>query len=145
MLYNRSILHILPKNNCTERELAALLGILSSSLGRFLFLSLGRKSQRALFPKLLAEDLQSFPLPKQFAQQCDLLAQKTLEAEICTKDGSQEKILFARKAIDEETAKLYGLEDATWHSMRHSLEIQELQFHSSSRDPEGSWEGEEAA
>jgi hypothetical protein len=66
-LYNKSVLHILPRGVCTTVELKALLEILLSPLGSFVLMHTGRKSQRRLFPKILSADLRDFPIPKDFA------------------------------------------------------------------------------
>lgn len=61
--YNRSILHILAKDSTQAPLLPGLALFLNSKLAALYLAIWGRKSQRRLFPKLLAEDLRSFPLP----------------------------------------------------------------------------------
>jgi methylase of polypeptide subunit release factors len=62
-LYNKSILHI---GGASPEALRALLVILNSRLGTFILRTRGRKGARGLFPKILADDLKSFPLPPRF-------------------------------------------------------------------------------
>lgn len=63
-VYNRSVLQIKlvdPENN-TDR-LLALLGYLNSAIVSLHLLEVGRKSARALFPKLVIKDLKELPIP----------------------------------------------------------------------------------
>lgn len=62
-LYNRSVLHIRPREAHLEVELKALTVILNSRIASAVILSNGKKSQRRLFPKLLNADLKQFPVP----------------------------------------------------------------------------------
>lgn len=80
-LYNKSVLHILPKPNCGESELLALLAILNSKLASYIMRFLGRKTQRSIFPKIVNDDLRDFPLPQNFADSVktlSILAEKML-------------------------------------------------------------------
>ncbi|RMD87860.1 MAG: hypothetical protein D6808_00740 [Candidatus Dadabacteria bacterium] len=66
-LYTKSILHIIGKTQDLPKEwFMGLLGILNSRLGSFIILFQGRKSQRRLFPKIVNEDLKSFPIPRNY-------------------------------------------------------------------------------
>lgn len=73
-LYNRSILHIYGTGEGEQKRLQALLGILNSQFASCYFLLKGRKTQRRLFPKLVADDLRDFPIPL-----CILEEEKLLE------------------------------------------------------------------
>lgn len=73
-LYNRSILHILPKNKAAKDECLALTAILNSPLAAWWFRQKGKKTQRKLFPKLVNQDLKDFPIPINFATNCHKLA-----------------------------------------------------------------------
>ena len=66
-LYNKSVLHIIHKEQDKE-ALLALLAILNSKTASTILLIKGRKSQRQLFPKIVARDLQEFPLPNNFLE-----------------------------------------------------------------------------
>lgn len=70
-LYNKSVLHILGK----EQELLALLAIINSALGSYLVQNLGKKSARKLFPKIVLDDLKHLLLPKDFTRFLPELAQ----------------------------------------------------------------------
>jgi len=70
-LYNKSVLHI---GGASPEALRALLVILNSRLGTFILRTRGRKGARGLFPKILADDLKSFPLPARFERHIGRLA-----------------------------------------------------------------------
>ncbi len=63
--YNRSILHIHAKDSARAHLLPGLTLFLNSKLASLHLAIWGRKSQRRLFPKLLADDLRNFPLPSE--------------------------------------------------------------------------------
>lgn len=63
--YNRSILHIHAKDSAKAHLLPGLTLFLNSKLASLHLAIWGRKSQRRLFPKLLADDLRNFPLPSE--------------------------------------------------------------------------------
>lgn len=73
-LYNRSILHIIAKNNNYQDQTLALNNILNSKFASFLLLLMGRKTQRNLFPKILKSDLADFLLPPTFNDSYSCLA-----------------------------------------------------------------------
>jgi SAM-dependent methyltransferase len=62
-LYNKSILHILPRSSAAAELLFILLAAINSKFGSAYFLTHGRKTQRRLFPKIVNDDLKNFPLP----------------------------------------------------------------------------------
>lgn len=103
-LYNRSILHILPTRGCTQprKTLLALLLLLNSKMGSFYLRVCGRKTSRALFPKIVLEDLQCFPIPPNFKHATDLLSQ---EAERLLKDN----VSIVPDTVEMEIAALYDL------------------------------------
>lgn len=72
-LYNRSVLHILPKANATSADLIALAALLNSRLASFLILMRGRKSQRKIFPKIVNDDLSDFRVPRAWSSIVELL------------------------------------------------------------------------
>ena len=77
-LYNKSALHIIHKEQDKE-ALLAVLAILNSETASTILLIRGRKSQRQLFPKIVAKDLQEFPLPDNFLKIKEELAKLALE------------------------------------------------------------------
>lgn len=86
-LYNKSILHINAGPDASLSELFALLTLINSSLGSFIFSRQGRKSQRRLFPKLVNDDLKYFPIPGSFWQQIEALARVSRELSEATVSG----------------------------------------------------------
>lgn len=105
-LYNKSVIHVSHKQN-QEDDLLALLAILTSTVAALIINTLGRKSQRRLFPKLVLADLNSFPLPLAFKDeksQLALLARKLLAA------PHSEEALKIRRAINQTTCRLYKLD-----------------------------------
>lgn len=61
--YNRSILHILPKDEGQKELLQTVSCVLNSKFASCIIAYQGRKSQRQLFPKIVNGDLQEFPIP----------------------------------------------------------------------------------
>ena len=105
-IYNKSILHITPRNNqAQEIQMLALLGILSSNVAAFLINTLGRKSQRKLFPKLVLADLNSFPIPKTFNDISAQLAQLTKKV-ISSPDKNKNSEL---ENLNAAICKAYGV------------------------------------
>ena len=108
MLYNKSVLHILPRQPERRNLLLALLAVLNSSLASFIILQRGRKSQRKLFPKVVNDDLKDFPIPFSFFDKCQRLA--GMASDLCTPDGpAAEMVNAAQDEIDREVFKLYRL------------------------------------
>lgn len=103
-LYNRSILHIIPTRGCAQprQTLLALLLLLNSKIGSFYLRVCGRKSSRALFPKIVLDDLLSFPIPHDFQQTAPFLSQ---EAERLLHN----KISIIPDSIENRIAALYDL------------------------------------
>ncbi len=126
-LYNKSVLHIIPRNqinnkflpdfdrvpeenvSADEIDFLALLAILNSSLAGFIIQNFGRKSQRKLFPKIVNADLKSFPLPHTFAEVKITLSELTKEYFACTED--QKQLSNIQMKIDNSVLKAYGLKD----------------------------------
>ncbi|MFM1848020.1 MAG: hypothetical protein RL417_1494 [Pseudomonadota bacterium] len=98
-LYNKSILHIL---GGTPEVLRAIVGILNSKLGSFIFMTRGRKGSRTLFPKILAADLRDLPLPPSINTTASTLSAAVEELE---RSFSPRR----RGEIDELVYNLYGL------------------------------------
>ena len=65
-VYNRSVLHIICKKGVDAQAAWALGALLNSKFASEIVYYLGRKTQRTLFPKLVNDDLKSFPLPAPF-------------------------------------------------------------------------------
>jgi SAM-dependent methyltransferase len=76
-LYNRSILHIVPKGEegTAHEELChAVVALLNSLVGSFYLIGCGRKASRKLFPKIVLEDLKDFPIPLTFKDELSHLS-----------------------------------------------------------------------
>jgi methylase of polypeptide subunit release factors len=110
-LYNKSVLHILPKTgNTSADDMLALLGILSSNVATLVIKTLGRKSQRKLFPKLVLADLKDFPVPLGFLEAKTTLAKLTQELIQNKQDGKTDNLIVAKK-LNEMVSSLYGLSE----------------------------------
>ncbi|RMG45510.1 MAG: hypothetical protein D6719_00175, partial [Candidatus Dadabacteria bacterium] len=121
-LYNKSVLHILPKLGTSEELVWMLLGILNSKVASFIILTQGRKSQRKLFPKIVNADLKDFPIPanyttyagkiaslsKELTDKSQLLLTKT-EANNAANQVLSEQIDIRQREIDLLVAKAYRL------------------------------------
>ncbi len=87
-VYNRSVLHVLLKPD-KDPDLAWALGaLLNSAFASEILYYLGRKTQRSLFPKLVNDDLKSFPLPNRFFERKETLAAL---AKICQTIGGKKQ------------------------------------------------------
>lgn len=75
-LYNRSVLHILSNGEDAMARAEALALILNSKLATVILGFTGRKTQRTLFPKLVNDDLISFPLPQLFNSMVPILSER---------------------------------------------------------------------
>jgi len=73
-LYNRSVLHILSDGDNAAARAEALATILNSKLATVILAFSGRKTQRTLFPKIVNDDLHSFPLSQSFDSHVEPLA-----------------------------------------------------------------------
>jgi methylase of polypeptide subunit release factors len=78
-LYNKSVLHILPKYEMPETWLYALVAILNAPITSELLAKVGKKSGRTLFPKLLRADLAALFIPRAFEQHVPKLSALTRE------------------------------------------------------------------
>lgn len=100
VLYNKSVLHILGTDPLLLR---AVLAVLNSRFTSFVLLTRGRKGARALFPKLLNDDLKRIPLPRQLLEARSELTRLVEEIE-------REGATPARNAqIDRRVYALYEL------------------------------------
>lgn len=106
-IYNRSLLHILPKSGTDESMLLALLGILNSKAGSFLMRFRGRKSQRKLFPKVVNDDLNDFRIPKDLQKEAAVLAPIVLEML-----SAAEGLSAYEEALSAAVAKAYQLSES---------------------------------
>jgi methylase of polypeptide subunit release factors len=105
--YNRSVLHVHALRPALEQSLKALVCILNSAIGSGLFMLIGRKSQRRLFPKVLNRDLLVFPLPKDLHAKSAQLA--TLhDAALVNKNVCSE----LQEQIESAVQELYGMPSA---------------------------------
>jgi len=102
--YNRSILHIIPDNDCPypERFLLGLLLLLNSKVGTLYLKTCGRKTSRTLFPKVVLEDLSAFPIPLNFRECATKLA---VECKRCLRAPNE----AFPTSMNREIASLYGL------------------------------------
>jgi len=116
-LYNKSVLHILPKTHEVSKELLiALSAILNSKLGTFIIRNVGRKSQRKLFPKLVNDDLRSFPLPNNLSKFAPLLCELALKLS----SQSDTNSIFMTD-LDYEVFAAYGLNQSDSELIQKSL------------------------
>lgn len=106
-LYNKSILHILPGQQGTIRDLWGLLAILNSTLGSLLLFFGGSKTQRSLFPKLVLQDLLELPLPAVLTDELVELAQRASAA--ATTAGAV--TVEMESQLDHAVCAVYGLPD----------------------------------
>ncbi|MCB0320603.1 MAG: N-6 DNA methylase [Bdellovibrionales bacterium] len=110
-LYNRSILHIIPENSrpssSIEEICLALLTILNSPFGSFVLRTGGRKSNRALFPKVLNADLKLFPIPMQFeanAQHLAAYARRLLKSDCPKSEAEVNRVILELYGISSHQA-----------------------------------------
>ena len=115
-LYNKSVLHILPKNKNCSRQLMALTALLNSSMSSFFFAFLGKKTQRRLFPKVVNQDLKEFPIPREFERYQEDLA-SCVEKIIENPDGSD----AFQEEINDLSFKCYNLDKQLILDLKESL------------------------
>lgn len=120
MLYNKSVLHIRPRQPLEKDAMWALLAILNSKLASFVIRQRGRKSQRRLFPKLVNDDLKDFPLPKDFFS-CvpDLCSQARRLAGFT---GAPAEAASLQSSLDKAVYSVYGLKDSHVKILEESFE-----------------------
>lgn len=106
-LYNKSVLHILPKHDYGQLELLALLSILNSKLGSLILHFRGRKSQRKIFPKIVNEDLKRFPVPLEFGANVRELSDLS---RLFTEDDTSSQTL--QNTIDQAVYRAYKLKNS---------------------------------
>ncbi len=111
-LYNKSVLHILPKSSSSENDLWILLGILNSKLASFIINFSGRKSQRRLFPKIVNADLLNFPLAKNFAEAGKRIAQLARNLSDRNRSPDSASLAAVNSELDHEVYKLYQLKNS---------------------------------
>lgn len=112
-IYNRSILHLVPRPGTASTTLWALSAIINSSLAGLVIALRGNKSQRRLFPKIVNEDLKRFPLPPDFARrtgQMSVLA--TLARARHVAAGDTARCIKLDREINSTVRKLYGIDAA---------------------------------
>ena len=114
-LYNKSVLHILPSQECSSHVLLTLLGILNSSIATFILLLHGRKTQRKLFPKLVNGDLKNFPLP------ANLLSEATHIAPLVKRLLTEQEDTEQDKVIDIAVAEMYGIGRSDYQELKSGI------------------------
>ena len=110
--YNKSVLHILPQTKLKKETFLALTGVLNSSLASLILFLTGRKTQRALFPKIVNADLLDFPIPKVILDSPEDLANLVLK-------NDDEKF---QEEIDLKVAKAYGLDSSILNEISEFLD-----------------------
>ncbi len=105
-LYNKSILHIIPKTNSNVSSMTflSLLAILNSKIASFIIHFRGRKSQRKLFRKIVNDDLKDFPIPLELKKYEESLSELAKMAMNLKTPALLEKIDFL-------TARAYSLDE----------------------------------
>ncbi len=107
-LYNKSVLHILPKGHLPKEVLLALLGVLNSRCASFIIACRGQKSQRRLFPKIVNADLKAFPVPRRIFSDPHPLA-RLVEKRLETRNGMSSEIEHEIEATVLEYFRLKSL------------------------------------
>lgn len=123
-LYNKSVLHILPKADTNPDQLLALAGILNSVLGSFIIRFQGRKAQRKIFPKIVNADLKDFPLPNSFQHHFSSLATlvKNLLPTLTTDSSAIASTAEdAQRTLDAAVADLYGFNSVQLEDIYRTL------------------------
>jgi len=109
-VYNRSALHIIGRDGDADPTLMrALTAILNSRLGSVVIRLTGRKSQRSMFPKLVADDLRGFPLPADLSKIAPELASLAERIAVATRDKVADEIEAIQREIDAKVALGYGV------------------------------------
>lgn len=139
LLYNKSVLHLLPKERANEDLLLAITAIFNSKLASFLLYYRGRKTQRKIFPKILNDDLRYFYLPLELATYSQRLSQlaKTISnlcnASLNSKQSLSRKVWNQKQLLSSSTFNdIYTLQtkidEAVYHAYglgRNEIEIVE--------------------
>lgn len=105
--YNDPAIINIIKNKNGEFQLKTLLAILNSKLATFYHFNSSPKATKGAFPKILVEDIKTFPLPNVTSiQQLNIikLVDKIISLKQQSKDSSEEE-----KKIDELIYKLYDI------------------------------------
>ncbi len=123
-LYNKSVLHILPKNEYSKELCWALLGIINSKVISFYLRFHGRKSQRSLFPKVVNNDLKELPLPAHFITTYSELA--SLCKNISSAHNSREPTEELQTRIDDTVYRLFNLTNSEVNLISRSLVTQDV-------------------
>jgi hypothetical protein len=105
--YNDPAIINIIKNKKGEFELKTLLAILNSKLATFYHFNSSPKATKGAFPKILVEDIKTFPLPSvSSSQQLNIikLVDKVISLKQESKDSSEHE-----KKIDELVYKIYDI------------------------------------
>ena len=114
MLYNKSVLHVIRAPDSSPECAWALLAVLNSRLASFILYHTGRKTQRALFPKIVNDDLKHFPLPKDFLRHTRTLAGRARAmTALVEAQAPAEKINREQGEIDELVCRMYRIDSGT--------------------------------
>lgn len=108
-IYNKSILHILPKESTTESEILTLLAYLNSEVVSTWLSVFGRKCQRTIFPKIVLDDLKDIPIPDAlFDHYSNLgsLALQQITGYTPERDGEINQIIYSFFEIGSEKFSL---------------------------------------
>lgn len=113
MLYNKSVLHILPREQANAELMLALSAVLNSKLASFFLKFQGKKSQRKLFPKIVNADLKAFPVAKNLKTKSPELSQIAIELNraisLCAEDAIITKL---QNELDSKVYALYELSNS---------------------------------
>ena len=127
-LYNKSVLHILPRPDTPEGLIRALTALLNSSVASLLLKTLGRKSQRRLFPKVVLDDLKILPIPMALLTDWHELA--AIEQRLSSASTSPDEQVLDE--LDRAAIELYHL----CPEARHAVLSQREQKSAASADSE---------
>lgn len=123
-LYNKSVLHIRPRDgSARQEELMALLALLNSPVGSFYILQCGAKSQRALFPKIVLADLASFPVPRNLFSNAKPIA--AIVGGISTRKLSEKERVSSENQLNQLVAESFGLTKQEQHTLHSVLTTKE--------------------
>lgn len=106
--YNRSILHVHAPNDHDGEMLRALTVLLNSPLASYWLFHRGRKSQRTKFPKILARDLNEFPIPRTIVDP---------DVRQSFADAYERQHAHAESDTSELVSRIYGLHTGDWQQI----------------------------
>jgi len=116
--YDPGVITILGNN---QNQIYSLLGIINSKLATFYHFNSSPKATKGEFPKLLIEDIKTFPLKlnqKQSFEEIGLLAKKLISKK---NNEWSEEIDLVDKKLDQLVYKLYGLTEQEMKTVEESF------------------------